>query len=105
MKRLIILCFLLLAATPPTATIDGRGITTLTWQQGHAAQVCVYGERLLFCRQYQAGPQTVQLGTRGPLTAHVKSGDVLTLREVGGGEVRVEVRRRYDVWVPLLRKP
>lgn len=101
----IVLTALLFATTPPTATIDGRGVTTLTWTQGRAAQVCFYQERLLFCGAYGAGQNSVRLGTRGPLTGHVKSGDVLTLREVGGGEVRVRVRRRWDVWMPLLRKP
>lgn len=98
MRRLLLILAL-------AATIDGRGVTTLSWTQPHAAQVCIYDRVLLFCGQHGVGAQTVRLGVRGPLTEHVVAGDTLTLREVGGGEARVRVGQRWDVWMPLMRKP
>lgn len=110
MKLLTIFIFLFAtsatahAAPDPLAIIDGRGVTTLSWQQPSAAQVCIYDEVLLFCAQYGTGPQRVVLGRCGPCVAHVRAGDTLVLREVGGASVRVQVVRRWDVWMPWIRR-
>lgn len=84
------------------ASLSGN-VTTLQWQQPRPAQLCFYGRALLFCDSYPAGPHAIQLGTCAPCVEHIHSGDVITVREVGGAAQRVRVGREA-VRLPLLRR-
>jgi hypothetical protein len=88
------------------ATINSHHVTTVAWNQTQKAFVCIYNDHtLLFCKDFTAGSNTVNLGTQGPLVSHVEAGNKLTLLPVTkevDTPISTSVQQKYELWMPLL---